>query len=84
MGRTQGIFNLINKERKSVGLKPVEWNQGLFRGCKQHTKDMLNSVGLNHATSGIPDGGECIWGGRGRRFSARAVVRRWMNSPGHR
>ncbi|MBI2832355.1 MAG: CAP domain-containing protein [Chloroflexi bacterium] len=83
MGKTSELHKLLNRERTKRGLTYTWWNQDLWHGCKSHCNYMLRTKHLVHADiSEIPNGGECICGGKGNH-SPRTIVKSWMNSPGH-
>ena len=84
MGKTSELHKLLNRERTNRGLSHTRWNQELWHGCKRHSNYMLRTKHLIHApVSEIPSGGECICGGKGNH-SPKAIVKSWMNSPGHK
>jgi len=84
MGKTDELHKLLNSERTKRGLKPARWNQKLWHGCKSHCNYMLSTKRLVHASiNTIPNGGECICGGKGKH-SPQTIVKSWMNSPGHK
>jgi uncharacterized protein YkwD len=93
------IFNEINRKRIELGNNPLEWNERIYQSAKAHSIDLRthkifshhnvegasvadrlknqdlfflvaaeNLFKLNASTKNIPD----------------FVVKRWMNSPGHR
>lgn len=49
----QLIFDLTNKERKRVGLKPLEWNDQLADAAARHSADMANRGYFSHQTKGF-------------------------------
>lgn len=70
------VLAVLNQTRMSAGLPPLEWDETLAVGCRQHSS-WLNSGGWGHA------GGctECIAKSTG---SAESVAKMWLNSPSHR
>ena len=72
------VAELINAQRKSLGLPPLELDPALCSGCDMHSRWMTRN-GFQHAY-GI-GGRECI--AMGVR-SPEAVVNMWLNSSGHR
>lgn len=84
IGKTERLHKLLNRERTRRGLSYARWSQSLWHGCKHHSTAMLRSRHLSHApVSALPDGGECIVGGRGNH-SARTLSKSWMHSPKHK
>lgn len=84
MGKTTDLHKLLNRERTKRGLRYARWNQRLWHGCKSHSNYMLRTKHLVHAPIGdIPSGGECICEVQGNH-SPQAIVKSWMNSPGHK
>lgn len=89
------ILNLINKERTSVGVKPLILNEKLNKLAKIKSNDMSqnNYFGHNSSTLGSPfnlikkdnikylTAGENI--AKGQKTPLE-VVSSWMNSSGHR
>lgn len=91
----QQVLDLTNAERVKAGLAPLRWNWELARVARFKSQDMRdrNYFSHNSPTYGSPftimknfgikytAAGENIAAGY---TSAQAVVRGWMNSPGHR
>lgn len=71
------VAELINAQRKSLGLPPLELDPALCSGCDMHSRWMTRN-GFQHAYGA---GRECI--AMGVR-SPEAVVNMWLNSSGHR
>lgn len=90
-----GVFRLVNKKRENKGLKPLSLDTKLQNAAQAHSKDMAVNDFFSHTGS---DGSTV--GDRLRRVgysysyaaeniaagssTARAVMRQWMNSSGHR
>lgn len=82
MNRTSELHELLNKERRKRKLPWAKWDQNLWKGCKAQSNHMLKSHRLFHARQGLPNGGECVFGGRGYH-PPRAIVKSWMRSRAH-
>ena len=71
------VAELINAQRKALGLPALELDESLCDGCDSHSAYMQRN-GFGHAYYG---GRECIaYGVR----SPEAVVNMWLGSSGHR
>lgn len=71
------VAELINAQRKALGLPALELDESLCQGCDSHSAYMARN-GFGHAYYG---GRECIaYGVR----SPEAVVNMWLGSSGHR
>ena len=71
------VAELINAQRKALGLPALELDESLCQGCDSHSAYMARN-GFGHAYYG---GRECIaYGVR----SPEAVVNLWLGSSGHR
>ncbi len=92
-------FHRHNNIRKNRNLKPLCVHPRLQRAARAHSKDMVQRNYFSHRTKGRNEDagarlkrfgyqwrlyGENISGGNGAKGSPRNVMRRWMNSPGHR
>jgi uncharacterized protein YkwD len=91
---------LLNQERAKHGLSGLRVNRRLSAAATRHARDMAARRYFSHDTkgggsfadriartgysSGNPSLGENIAWGSGNLGSPRAIVRSWMNSPGHR
>lgn len=89
------VVELVNKERKNAGLKPLIIHTNLTKMAKTKAIDMFKSGDFSHTSPkyGSPFdmmdafnitylyAGENI--GKGQR-SAEEVVKDWMDSPGHK
>lgn len=84
------IFRLLNEERSKHGLKALEWNEPCH--CTARKRALEISVHFAHER---PDGssvrsisqclsGENLGTGPDASKGAEAVMKAWMNSPGHR
>ncbi len=94
----RAIVRAINAERAARGLPGLRATRRLSRGAARHSRDLLRSDRLGHASSdGTPFArriaragsfrfaGEVIaFAPRGSASRARSVVRMWMRSPAHR
>jgi len=63
------IHNLINIERRKVGLSQLHFNEQLSEIAREHSKDMAKN---NYSEY------------KSQEEIAESTVKRWMNSPGHR
>ena len=91
----QQVVDLVNKERKANGLKPLSVDWEVARVAEHKSQDMLNKNYFSHTspTYGSPfemlknygikyrSAGENI--AKGQRTAAE-VMNAWMNSSGHR
>lgn len=95
----KATFHQHNKIRKNRNLKPFCVHPRLQRAARAHSKDMVQRNYFSHRTKGKNEDagarlkrfgyrwrlyGENISGGNGAKGSPKNVMRRWMNSPGHR
>lgn len=92
------VVTLTNNKRRARGCRALRRNDALDQAAQQHTDKMAargRSGTLSHQLSGEPDVGTRIrragydWRGVGENVAAgqttaRAVMRSWMNSRGHR
>jgi uncharacterized protein YkwD len=89
----QAVLEEINRVRAAHGLAKLRRDARLSRASRAHALDLMRRDVFEHgdfearmhrfAATG-PRFGENIAWGAGSRGSARAVVRMWMRSPGHR
>ncbi|MCW3489452.1 CAP domain-containing protein [Dethiobacter alkaliphilus] len=91
----QAVFQLVNVERQNHGLRPLQMDTKLFEVARVKSRDMHDNRYFSHTSPvyGSPFdmmrrfgisyrlAGENIAAGQ---TSPEAVVRAWMNSPGHR
>lgn len=91
--RESSILDAVNAARKAQGLKPLAVDRALVRAARTHSARMLRTRTFTHArlvtrmaASGArgPLFGENLAWGVGSRAAARAIVRQWLASPGHR
>jgi uncharacterized protein YkwD len=89
---------LVNQERTSRGLAPLKVNRRLANAATAHTRDMVARNYFAHETPGggtfadrirkagyrAPTLGEDLAWGSGALGTPRAIVKGWMDSPGHR
>ena len=91
------VVQLVNGIRARHGLRRLRTSRALTRAAGRHTGDILRSDVFSHSSSdGTPMSARlrgytgAAWVGENlawvspRRGVARAVVRMWMASPGHR
>ena len=91
------VVKVVNGIRASHGLRRLRASRALTRAAGAHTGDILRDQLLSHSSSdGTPMAARlrgytgAAWVGENiawvtlRRGVARAVVRMWMASPGHR
>lgn len=88
------IFELLNLERKDVGLKPLEWNQNAALAARAHAKLLADNREMSHQFPGEPDLRERLTATTVRFTSAGENVAKaddpdevhlaLMGSPGHR
>jgi uncharacterized protein YkwD len=89
---------LVNQERTRRGLPALRQNRQLAKAASGHSRDMVSRDYFSHDTEGGGDfaarirragyrgytlGEDLAWGS-GTLGTARAIVRAWMKSPGHR
>ncbi|MFJ7847866.1 CAP domain-containing protein [Peribacillus sp. NPDC097206] len=91
----QQVLDLVNSERSKAGLKDLELDQELSNVAKTKSGDMRDNHYLSHTSPtygspfdmmksfgiGYTYAGENIAAGQ---TSASAVMKSWMNSPGHK
>jgi uncharacterized protein YkwD len=89
---------LVNQERTSRGLAPLKANRRLANAAAAHSRDMVaHNYFAHESLSGTdfatrirkagyraPTLGEDLAWGSGPLGTARAIVKGWMDSPGHR
>lgn len=89
------VRELVNAERKSLGLHPLAWDAQLFVAARLHSEDQAQMGQMSHTGSDgssfserarragydMGAGGENV--ARGYRSSLQ-VFNAWMNSSGHR
>ena len=88
---------LLNRERARHGLRPLRLSRRLSRAARRHSRSMVARRFFAHGAfsarirrTGYMRGarrwsvGENIAWGSGSYGSPHAIVRAWMNSPGHR
>jgi uncharacterized protein YkwD len=89
---------LVNQERTSRGLPALKPNGRLTKAAKAHTRDMVaHNYFAHESLSGTdfaarirragyraPTLGEDLAWGSGPLGTPRAIVKSWMDSPGHR
>ncbi len=92
---TKEVADIVNKERRRYGLKPLIGNSKLSQVAGAHAKDMYRRDYFSHSSidgrtmgdrlreRNVPFkiAGENI--ARGQQ-TAKRVMQAWMNSPGHR
>ncbi|GGX05783.1 CAP domain-containing protein [Streptomyces chartreusis] len=91
-----GVFKLTNAERVKAGCPKLKYNSALAKAAQRHSADMARHNFVDHVGS---DGSTMVTRARAAGYtgfsalaenvaagerSAAAVVRGWMNSPGHR
>ena len=73
------VAELVNAQRKALGLQALELDESLCAGCDRHSAWMANGGGFQHAY--YAGARECIaYGVR----SPESVVNMWLGSSGHR
>lgn len=91
----QRILKLVNIERSAVGLKPLNMNTKLSKVAYEKSKDMANSNYFAHHSPNYGSPFEMMkefgisYRAAGENIAMGyptpdAVVKAWMNSPGHR
>lgn len=93
----QSILENTNAQRALYGLEPVNqapltWHPCLGANARAHTVNMARAGGLHHqkytdTTTACPEnypgwGENVLW--RMDQFNGPALVKQWMDSPGHR
>jgi uncharacterized protein YkwD len=85
----------VNAHRAAAGLRPVRIRVAVHRAAEFHARDQAAMRVMTHTGSDGSDAGQRIrrrgytWSTWGENVAygyrtARAVMRAWMNSPGHR
>ncbi|MEM9215251.1 MAG: CAP domain-containing protein [Cyanobacteria bacterium P01_F01_bin.150] len=92
----QKILNLVNAERKKVGLEPLQMSENLDKAADNYSQVMLDAKHFSHTgpdgssmSQRIEDAGYTNWRSIAENIAAgqrtpEQVVQGWMNSPGHR
>lgn len=90
----QYLFSAANAERTQRGLRPLRWDDTLYRAAMEHGHAMAEREAISHQFSGEPD-----LSARGEQSGARfsritenvaeaptavEIHTAWMHSPGHR
>jgi uncharacterized protein YkwD len=87
------LLEAVNEVRAAHRLRPLQVDTTLVRAARDYSATLIRrdvfthgSVGLRLARYGArgPLYGENLAWGTGRKATARAIVRSWMASPGHR
>ena len=81
--------NVINRYRVSNGRRPLRMSGSLNRSAKRYShrlmaRDYFGHASRVQASSRFRTLGEVLARFGGRRYRARAAVRQWMRSAGHR
>jgi len=91
--REASLLAAVNDLRADRDLRPLAVDAPLTRAARGHSASMLRRDVLTHGSFGErlrrsgargPRFGENLAWGTGRQASARAIVRGWLASPGHR
>ncbi len=88
------LFDALNRERASLGLSMLFWDDSLASAARQHAERMAQRNMLSHQLPGEPDL-RMRAAGAGARYSVIAenvavgpdpavIHSEWMHSPGHR
>ena len=88
------LFDALNRERASLGLPTLFWDDSLASAARQHAERMAQQNTLSHQLPGEPDL-RTRTAGAGARYSVIAenvavgpnpavIHNGWMHSPGHR
>ncbi|HZG38545.1 MAG TPA: CAP domain-containing protein [Nodosilinea sp.] len=91
----QELLRLVNTERQRANLSPLVMNDKLTTAAQRHAQDMAISRRMSHTGSDGStmrsriDATQYNWSTIGENVAmgqptAAAVMRAWMNSPGHR
>jgi uncharacterized protein YkwD len=92
-GKEKRTLHLLNRARKSYGLKKLCVHPKLQRAARAHSKDMIRRDYFAHGNVGARlrsygyhgrTYAENIGGGSRARGRPRAVLERWMKSSAHR
>lgn len=89
------IVSLVNRQRTSRGLKPLQVRSDLTSAARQWSMQQFNRKTMAHGMTGFTrksvagqnvaySKGDVDYFGWGPIWSASAAVNGWMNSPGHR
>ena len=91
--REASILGVVNSVRTTHGLVPLRSDAPLIRAARSHSDRLMRTDVFTHgafaariSASGArgPRFGENLAWATGSRASARAIVRAWLASPGHR
>lgn len=77
-------FDIMNEYRRSHGLRPIRWSQGLGRSAAEHSKEMYRHLSLYHSNH---RGWENVAESMGRstwQAIAQSMFEQWRRSPPHR
>ncbi|WP_197064926.1 CAP domain-containing protein [Leptolyngbya sp. KIOST-1] len=91
----QELLRLVNVERRRVNAAPLVLNEKLTAAAQRHAQDMATSRRMSHTGSDGStmrsriDATQYRWSTIGENVAMgqptpAAVMRAWMNSPGHR
>ncbi len=89
----EALLDAVNEARRANGVQPLDIDYTLVRAARAHTTTMLRTDVFTHGAFGSrldsfgargPRFGENLAWGTGRLAGARALVRSWLASPGHR
>ena len=87
------LLEAVNEARAANRIAPLKVDFTLVRAARSHTATMLRIDALTHGSFGSrldsfgargPRFGENLAWGTGPHAGARALVRAWLASPGHR
>ncbi len=89
------VLNMVNKERRNRGLKPVVGSSTLAQVANGHAKDMNYNKYFSHNSRNGDDLGDRLHDERARyrvageniargHKTATSVMKGWMKSPGHK
>lgn len=87
------LLRAVNATRAANGLRPLRPDPTLARAARSHSTTLVRQDALTHGNFGArilatgargPRFGENLAWGAGSTAAARAIVRGWLASPGHR
>jgi len=91
--KEQALFGAVNQVRAARGLRPLQVDPALTRAARAHSRTLLARDVLAHGAFAArlagfgargPAYGENLAWAAGPGASMQAIVRAWLESPGHR
>jgi len=74
-----------NRERATLGLRPMHWNAGLAQGAQEWAEHLARTGRFEHSPDlpGQPLLGENIWGGTPGAYQPEGMVGLWIEEKRH-